>query len=316
MTSLVTGASGFVGRALTERLLASGVAVRAAVRNGAAHPGAESLRIDSIDGTTDWSAAMAGINTVFHLAARVHVLDRRPGADAEALYRRTNIEGTRALARAAAAAGVRHFVFVSSTKVGGEETLSRPLREEDEAAPQGPYAVSKWEAEQNLNELRRETGMQITIVRPPLVYGPGVRANFLALMKAVDRGIPLPLGSVNNRRSLIYVGNLVDALLRCAAADEGASKTFYVSDGTDVTTPELIRELGRALHRAARLIPVPQSLLRVAGVLLRKEAAVSRLLSSLTVDISAIRRDLSWTPPYTMSEGLTLTAKWYQGQKS
>lgn len=310
---LITGASGFVGRALCNTLRQPGLAAHSvvpAVR--VAHGLLGEKVIGEINGSTDWRAALTGMDAVVHLAARVHVM-RDAAADPLAAYRAVNVEGTLHLARQAAA-GVRRFVFVSSIKVNGEERATA-YTEADTPAPEDAYALSKWEAEQGLRQIAAATGLEVVILRPPLVYGPGVGANFLALLRAVARGMPLPLGAINNQRSLIYVGNLADAIVRCLEHPAAAGKTFMVSDGEDVSTSGLVRRMARALDRPARLLPVPPSLLRVAVGMAGKSALAIRLMDALTVDSTAIRRDLGWSPPFTLDDGLRETAQWYSGQK-
>lgn len=312
MKILITGATGFIGRPLCTKLVAEGCRVRAAVWRGDAAKtpqGAEEYLIDSIDQDTDWGKAFDGIDTVIHLAARVHVMDEAAG-DPLAEYRRINVAGTEKLARSAAAAGVKRLVFMSSVKVNGEEAPA-PYTEDSVPAPQDPYGVSKLEAELVLRKISDETGLEVVVIRPPLVYGPGVKANFYKLMRTVARGVPLPFGSVNNSRSLVYLGNLLDAIITCAQHPAAAGKVFFVSDGDDVSTPELVRRLAAALGRPARLVGVPVVLMRLGGSLTGKTSAVDRLLGSLTVDISRIRTELGWKPPFTMAAGLKETAKWF-----
>jgi nucleoside-diphosphate-sugar epimerase len=231
-------------------------------------------------------------------------------ADPLSEFRKVNTEGTKQLAREAAKAGVKRLVYVSSIKVNGEET-DVPYTEDSQTNPTDPYGISKWEAEQALRQIEAEEGLEVVIVRPTLVYGPGVKANFLNMMKAVQRGIPLPLASISNKRSLIYVGNLVDALATCAVHPAAGGETFLISDRDDVSTPELIRRTASALGVPARLFHVPLSVMRLAGTLCGKSASVNRLTGSLTVDSSKIRRKLDWQPPFTMPEGLEETARWY-----
>jgi len=327
-TVLLTGATGFVGRALIPALTAAGFQVRAAVRGSFPPSGrfpweegsstrtperrsVELIRIDDIGPATRWNEALAGMDAVVHLAARVHVMaEAMP--DGLAAYRRVNVEGTEGLALAAAAAGVRRFVFLSTIKVNGEATRTRPFTESDPPAPQDAYARSKGEAEQALRRIGAQTGMEVVILRPPLVYGPGVKGNFLSLLKIVARGVPLPLGSVKNRRSLIYVGNLADAIVKCLEHPAAAGETFLVRDAEDLSTPELVHRLARALGVAPRLIPVPPSWLVLGGRWLGRGAAVERLAGSLTVDDSRIRDALGWHPPYSLDEGLEATGRWYR----
>jgi nucleoside-diphosphate-sugar epimerase len=315
---LVTGSTGFVGRSLCEKLLLKNYYVRGSVWNAESPTnlpaGVKSAQIESIGPDTDWSSALAGIDTVIHLAARVHVMDETVG-DPLIVYRQINVAGTENLARQAAAHGVRRLVFLSSVKVHGEET-DVPYSEQFHPAPQDPYGVSKMEAEKVLQQITAETGLEVVIIRPPLVYGPGVKANFLNLLKIVERGLPLPLASITNARSLVYLGNLIDAIITSTNHPQAAGQTFLVSDGEDVSTPMLIRQVANALGRPVRLFPFPPSLLRLAGNLTGKSMAVDRLLGSLVVDSGKIQRVLGWKPPYTMAEGLAVTANWYKGKHS
>ena len=303
MKILVTGATGFVGRAVLARLAASGYATMPAVRSSAGLP--EEQLIGELDSDTNWTVALNGVDAVVHLAARVHVMHDGENFPHEAFHR-VNALGTVRLAEQAAAAGVKRLVFLSSIKVNGEGSPV-PYRETDIPAPQDPYAISKWEAEQGLHDIAARTGLEVVILRPPLVYGAGVKANFRRLMEAVRKGIPLPFGSIENSRSLLYLGNLVDAIRACIEHPAAANKTYLISDGEDVSTPDLVRRLARAMNRPARLLPVPPALLSAAGTLLGKRDQVARLLGSLTLDSSAIRRDLGWTPPYTLDDGLRMT---------
>lgn len=295
---LVTGAGGFIGQELCRTLLNQGVRVRGVTRReNALPPGAEAAQVGEIGPETDWRAALAGVTGIIHLAARVHVM-RETAADPATAFHRINTAGSERLAQQAAEAGVRRMVYVSSIKVNGERTTGTPFRPSDPAAPQDPYAISKWAAEQALHRIAAATALEIVILRPPLVYGPGVGGNFLRLMQLVRSGIPLPLGAVNNRRSLVYLGNLTDALTHCLHHPDAAGKTFLVSDGEDISTSELIRRLARQMGKPARLLPVPPALLRLAGTLLGKRNEIDRLLDDLQVDSSALRHELGWVPPY------------------
>jgi nucleoside-diphosphate-sugar epimerase len=262
--------------------------------------------IAAIDAHTDWARALDRVEAVVHLAARAHVL-RDEVADPLAAYRAINTAGTLHLARQAAQSGVRRFVFVSTVKVHGEASI-RPLSETMAPAPQGPYAISKHEAEIGLRDIAAQTGMEVVILRPPLVYGPGVKANFAALMRAVARGWPLPLGALDNRRSLVALDNLVDAILTCLEHPAAAQQTFLVSDGEDLSTTALLRRLGLALGRPARLVPVPAALLTVGATLLGRRAMAERLCGNLQVDITKARTLLGWSPPVRVDEGLRRAA--------
>ncbi len=309
---LVTGGTGFVGSAVLARLDADGaVPVRAAVRSAGARiaPGIDKVVVGPLAGDTDWHAALAGVSALVHCAARVHVMEDT-AADPLEEFRRVNVQGTLALARQAAAAGVRRFVFVSSIKVNGEMTAAgKPFTADDAPAPVDAYGVSKMEAEQALRALERQSGMQVVIIRPPLVYGKGVKANFAAMMRWLARGIPLPLGAIHNRRSLVALDNLVDLIVTCVRHPQAAGQTFLVSDGQDPSTTELLQRMGRAMGRPARLIPVPAACLTLGASLLGKRAVAQRLCGSLQVDIGKTRRLLGWTPPLTLDQGLQKAAK-------
>ena len=308
---LVTGASGFVGGALCAGLASLGHEVRAAVRNPEIFSigGCDVMKISSIDSDTDWAVCVADVDVVIHLAARVHVMTDK-ASDPLAEFRRTNTAGTENLARQAARAGVKRLVYVSSIKVNGEATEgAAKFSESDVPNPQDPYGVSKYEAEQALHRIAAETGLEVVIVRPPLVYGAGVKGNFAQMLKVLVKGIPLPLASVNNRRSLVYVGNLVDALILCAKHPLAVGQTYLVSDGDDISTPDLLRQLGVAMGHPARLLPCPATLLQLLGRMVGKADQVERLLGSLQVDSGKIRRELGWKPPYTVSRGLQVTAE-------
>ncbi len=303
----VTGATGFVGRALCQHLRARGLSVRALTRS--ASSGEDTWAVGDLGPGTDWNQSLQGVDCVVHCAARVHMVqDTDP--DPLQSYRRVNVEGSRSLAIAAAAAGVRRLVFLSSLKVHGERTApGHPFTSGMAPAPEDAYGQSKWEAEQVLHEVAGRTGLELVVVRPPLVYGPGVKANFLKLMNAVARGTPLPLGSVDNRRSLLALGNLTDLLHQCVEQPAAAGHTFLASDGQDLSTPDLVRALARALDRPARLWPVPVAWLRMAGKLLGRGPQIDRLIGSLQVDIGHTRRVLGWTPRLTVEQGLRLAVQ-------
>lgn len=314
MRVLVTGASGFVGRALCCALHARGYQVRGAVRDpaSAADLPAELIPVRRFDGGAPWPVLLDDVDVVIHLAARVHVM-KDTAADPLAEFRAVNVAGTEAIARAAAERGVTRLVYVSSIKVNGEHTHGAPFTERDAPRPQDPYGTSKWEAEQTLRALAHETGLAVTIVRPPLVYGPQVRGNFLRLLKLVRSGIPLPFGAVNNRRSMIYVGNLVDALIACSTVGKAAGRTYLASDGEDLSTAALLDQVGRAMHKRTRLWHIPIRWLRAAGLCAGRGDEISRLVDSLCVDSSALRAELGWRPPYSVVQGVQETVHWFQG---
>jgi nucleoside-diphosphate-sugar epimerase len=311
---LITGANGFVGRALCDKMVADGLLVRGTIRS-TSHAVSllapvSTVLIDSVDGNTDWSASLKGVDTVVHLAARAHVMQEYE-VDSLAAFRRINVAGTERLARQAATAGVKRFIYLSSVKVNGEESSSA-YTENVPPSPRDPYGKSKWEAEQVLLEISASTGIEVVIIRPPLVYGPAVKANFLQLMKIVNRGIPLPFASLKNRRSMIYLENLVNAIMICAIHPKAAGAIFLVSDNEDISTPELIRRIAAKLGKTPRLLPCPPMMLRLAGKLSGRSAEAERLLGSLTVDTIKIRRELGWKPPYSMEQGLKNTVEWFK----
>jgi nucleoside-diphosphate-sugar epimerase len=294
-------------------MLAEGWHVRGAVRSTAQKielpAGVEAVEIGSIGPNTEWETALIDIDTVVHLAARVHFIDDK-ATDPLTEYRSVNVAGTKRLLQIAESKRIRRFVYMSSVKVNGE---GRPTAytEEDQPAPQDPYGISKFEAEQILHEVADKTGLEVVIFRPALVYGPGVKANFLQILEAADRGIPLPLAGVKNKRSFIYLGNLIDALITSIRHPEAAGKTFLISDGHDISTSVLIQKIASALGRHSRLFWFPPTVLRLLARLIGKSAIASRLLDSLMMDISRIHRELGWTPPFTMEEGLRVTTNWY-----
>lgn len=310
MRVLITGASGFVGRAVCLEASSRGLRVQPAARTLCDLLSiGTSVAVGAIDESTDWTNALEGCDTVVHLAARAHVMhvDR---SDPMAEFRKVNVAGTLNLARQAALAGVKRFVFVSSIGVNGAETFGVPFSAQDIGAPHSLYAVSKCEAEVGLKASAEKTGMEFVIIRPPLVYGPNAPGNFGFLMHWLSRGLPLPLGSVTtNRRSLVGLDNLVDLILTCVDHPKAANQTFLVSDGEDLSTADLLRRIGKALNRPARLIPVPVSMLNIALSLLGKRAIAQRLLGSLQVDISKTCELLDWKPPVSVDEGLRRAAQ-------
>ena len=314
MTTLVTGANGFVGSALCARLRRDGVSARGAVRALSSPPdGAETVVIGSLSSETDWTAALRNVDQIVHLAARVHVMNDK-SSDPLAEFRRVNVEGTVALARQAAVAGVRRFVFLSSVKVNGEFTKpGHPFTADDVPAPEDPYGVSKHEAEQLLRQIAAETGMEVVIIRPPLVYGPGVKANFESMMRWLARAVPLPLAAVTgNRRSLVALDNLVDLIMTCLNHPAAANQTFLVSDGEDLSTAELLKRMGAAMGRPARLFRMPPALLKLGATLLNKRAIYQRLCGSLQLDIAKTRQLLGWTPPVSVDQGLRRAAEGFR----
>jgi nucleoside-diphosphate-sugar epimerase len=317
MRLLVTGGSGFVGSAVLERFSRSAsCSAVAAVRESSSKlpPRAIPFSISGLTPEQDWRAGLEGTDAVVHLAARVHVM-HDTASDPLAAFRHANVEGTLHLARQAAAAGVKRFVFVSSIKVNGEQTLpGAPFRPDDAPAPVDPYGVSKLEAEQGLRRLAIETGLEIVVIRPPLVYGPGVKANFLRMMTWLQRGYPLPLGSIHNRRSLVALENLVDLIETCVHHPAAAQQTFLVSDGEDVSTTALLQRVAAALGRPARLLPVPAGLLRAAAKALGKAEVAQRLCGSLQVDIAQTQARLGWQPVVTLDEALAGTARHFLKQ--
>ena len=308
MKFLVTGANGFVGRSLCAELLLQGYKVKAAVRFASALiEGVELAVVGAIDFEMDWSTALQDVDVVVHLAARVHVM-HDTSADPLMAFRDVNLKGTMNLARQAEAAGVSRFVFISSIKVSGELTQARRAFTEAEAPnPQDAYGVSKHEAEMGLRQLALDSCMTVVIIRPPLVYGPGVKANFAALMRAVKLGWPLPLGAVHNQRSLVALDNLVDFIITCIIHPLAANQTFLVSDGQDLSTTELVCGMAHAAGMPARLLPVPVWALQAGASLLGKGDAVQRLCGNLQVDISKARTLLGWVPPVSVEEGLRVT---------
>lgn len=314
---LVTGAGGFVGQRLCARLAAAGHAVKAAVRRESADlaalaPAARIVGVGDIGADTDWQAALAGVDTVVHLAARAHVM-RDSASDPLAEYRRVNVAGSEGLARAAAAAGVSRLIYMSSIKVNGEATVAAPFRENDAPAPLDAYGRSKWEAEQALNRIAAETGLAVTVLRPPLIYGPGVKGNVARLLRWIERGLPLPFASIDNRRSLIYLENLIDATL-AVMRHPAPGRLYLVSDARDLSTPQLIRALARGLDQPPRLLAFPPSLLRLAGACTGQTDAVGRLLGSLQIDASRIAAELGWRPAHDPEQGLILTAQAYKAR--
>lgn len=314
MKILVTGANGFVGSALCERLLRDSGYIRGAVRSPRAlRRGIEDIVVGSIASETDWSAALTNVQQVVHLAARVHIM-QDPLQDSLAEFRRVNVDGTANLARQAAAAGVKRFVFLSSIKVNGEfTTVGRPFTADDVPFPKDPYGVSKHEAEQMLCQIAAETGMEVVIIRPPLVYGPGVKANFEAMMRWLARGMLLPFAAItNNRRSLVALDNLIDLIVTCLNHPTAANQIFLVSDGEDLSTADLLKRMSMALGQPARLLYVPTAMLKLGANVANKSDIYQRLCGSLQLDIAKTRQLLGWTPPLSVDAGLRRAAEGFR----
>ncbi len=312
MRVLVTGATGFLGRALVPLLLDRGHQVRAAVRRPDAQvPGVDLIAVGDIGPDTDWSAALDGMDAVVHLAARVHVM-HDTAADPLAAFRHTNTAGTRRLAEAAAKHGVRRFVYLSSIKAVVDESRPEPVTDATPADPHSPYGLSKREAEQALEDLGRRGVLDPVILRPPLVYGPGVAGNLRALLNICRKRLPLPLARVHNRRSLIFVDNLADAVATCLTHPGAVGQTFLVSDGTPLSTADLVRHLSAGLGVRPRLLPAPSALLALAATLLGKREAWDRVGGSLVIEDVAIRTQLGWSPPVDAPSGLRTTAEWFK----
>jgi len=312
----VTGATGFVGGRLLQKLSESAFfQVIGVVRKQPAEKVPYQIaEVADLTETTDWSNLFdhRSIDVVVHCAARVHQMDDQ-ATDPLTEFRRVNCAGTIQLARAAAAAGVRRFVFISSVKVMGESTLpGAPFSVNDVPKPVDPYGVSKWEAEQQLAALCQESGMELVVVRPPLVYGPGVKANFLSMLKWVQRGIPLPLGAIHNQRSLVALDNLIDCIAITTHHPAAAGQTFFVSDNHDVSTTSLLLGIAAALGKSPRLIPVPASWFNYAARLLRRPAIAQRLCGSLQLDIRHTMDVLEWRPPLSLEQALLKVARHYQ----
>lgn len=316
---LVTGASGFVGKALCAKLIKH-CPIRISVRDKSVGywPAGVDVIVASLSPGQDWITALSGVSSIVHCAARVHVMNEDAG-DPLAEFRRVNVEGTLRLARQAAEAGVRRFVFISSIKVNGEHSpTGHPFTADETPVPGDPYGISKYEAEVGLRALSHETGMEVVIIRPPLVYGPGVKANFLAMMRWLQRGFPLPLGGVTeNRRSLVFLGNLIDLIVTCIDHPAAANQIFLVSDDEDLSTAALLRRMAAALGRPARLVPVPVGLITIGAKLIGRPGIAQRLCGSLQVDIDKTKSLLGWTPPFSVDDGLQRTAShWRDSQRA
>ncbi len=315
---VVTGATGFIGSALLRALEATHAwDVRGTTRGPETNDPRRSnlVSVGDLAADTNWRTALEGATAVVHTAARVHMMDDR-ACDSMPEYRRMNVESTLNLARQAVASGLRQFVFLSSIKVNGDSTpIDRPFTADDKPRPNGAYAVSKYEAEEGLRQIGKETGLKVTIVRPVLVYGPGVRANFLSMMRWVDRGIPLPFGSIRNARSLVALDNLVDLIGKCLLHPMASGQTFLLSDGEDLSTPELLRRTASAMGRPTRLMPVPEFVLRSAATIAGKPGVGARMCGSLRVDIEKTRRLLGWSPPMPVDRALEKTVRYFLDEK-
>lgn len=316
----VSGATGFIGTHLVPFLSSYGWNVRAGVRDKSAieklPKGVEPVVTGDLGIKKNWSKTLAGVQAVVHLAACVHLKNLTSQYGEEA-FQKANLEVTRNLAEASALAGVKRFVFTSSIKVIGESTRSGEVWTEfAKYKPMDAYARSKVDAESSLINISRETGLEIVILRLPLVYGPGVKANFFRLIRLVELGLPLPIASIRNQRSFIYVGNLVDAIRLCLTHPKAAGKTFLISDGENLSTPDLVRRLAKNLGRPANFVPFPEKALRWIGKIMHMSATIDRLLNSLLIDSRNIRNILGWHPPFTIDEGLKETVNWYRRIKS
>lgn len=309
MKILISGAAGFVGKPLCAALFRQGQAVRAAVHvKNLPLDNIETVVIGEIDGATDWTDSLSGINVVIHLAARVHLMHDNADNPLDA-FRKINVEGALNLARQASEAGVRRFIFISSIKVNGERNLAgRPYTAGDQPMPADAYSMSKLEAENALRQLAEKTGMEVVIIRPPLVYGPGAKANFNTMMCWLKRGVPLPLAAIHNKRSFVALDNLIDLIVTCIDHPAAANQTFLAADGEDLSTTDLLQRLGNALGKPAKLFPVPVWLLKIGASLLGRGAIAQRLCDSLQVDISKTCDLLGWRPPLGVDEALKKAA--------
>jgi nucleoside-diphosphate-sugar epimerase len=310
MKVLVTGASGFVGSALCGQLIERGLTTTGVVRHFPANPvqGVDYQIVSGLSNSKLWKEILVGMDVVVHCAARAHVMNESE-VDPLAVFREVNVEGTRYLAEQAASYGIKRFIYISSIKVNGEATSEQPFKADDVPAPEDAYGISKWEAEQVLQKIARKSKLEIVIIRPPLVYGPEVRANFLKLMRLVKSGLPLPLGAIRNSRSFVALDNLVDLILTCLQHPAAIDQTFLVSDGDDLSTPELLRRTAKAFGKSSRLIPIPVLLLRATALLLGKKDFFQRLCGSLQIDIGKAKQLLGWTPKVSVDAALHKTTK-------
>jgi nucleoside-diphosphate-sugar epimerase len=316
MRVLVTGANGFIGQSFCLALAGKGFFIRAALREARRSANVlcganEVCTIGNIDEWTDWGEALVGVNAVIHLAAKVHAMSEQHRIHVND-FKEVNTKGTLRLAKMAAHAGVTRFIYLSTIKVNGDQTGNTPFKETDKPLPQDSYAISKWEAEQNLFSIAESTGMEVVVLRPPLVYGPGVKANFNKLLNAIANRLPLPLASVNNHRDFIFIDNLVNAIVTCLTHSRAPGEVFLVSDNEPISTPDLIRMLASAMCKKDRLVPCPVPILRLLGQLLCRSSELNKLIDNMQVDISKIRSTLDWNPPFTLQEGIRKTIRGYR----
>lgn len=306
---LLTGASGFIGNSLATALIKQGAFVRCAVRSPLTLAGTEIVTVPVMDSQTEWSQSLDGMDTVIHCAGRAHVMHNLY-ANLLPEFRQINVDNTMNLARQAQAAGVRRFIFLSTVKVNGEQSLKgRPFTEKDAPMPQNPYAISKHEAEQALLKFAAKTNLEVVIIRPALVYGEGVKANFFSLLRMVQLGIPLPFGAIENKRSFVYLENLHSLIMCCIEHPKAANQVFFVSDGQDISTPELLRYCAAAMGVGAHLIPVPESWCMMSASFLGQGEAIQRLCGSLQVDIGKANKLVDWEPPISVQTGLQRTVQ-------
>jgi len=311
---LITGADGFIGKALCAEMVFRGWKVRASVRSREKIKNLPEeigiIETGSIGLDTEWTHALDNVDSVVHLAGRVHVMEDS-SSDPLSEYRIVNTAGTEKLAKSAVSMGVRRFVFMSTVKVNGEGRAGS-YNEDDMPDPKGPYGMSKWEAEKKIMEVARETGMEVVIIRIPLVYGPGVKTNFLKLLKAVDKGIPMPFAGINNRRSMIYIYNLTDLIIKSMTDPKASGKTYFASDCEDVSTADLIKNISTVLGKNSRLFHLPLPVIKLLGNITGYTDEIDKLTGSLTVDSSLAKKELNWTPPFTLVQGLKETTEWYK----
>ena len=303
MTILVTGASGFIGRSLCARFASDRIDFLGTTRRDLDCSGYRCASVGNIDGATNWTSVLDGVEVIVHLAARVHIMSD----DAEFPrneYTRVNVDGTRRLAECASKAGVKRIIFLSTVKVLGEKTETRPFHYSDEPAPVDPYAESKLGAERSLRQIEKQTGLEVVVIRPPLVYGPGVGGNIARMIEYIRSGLWLPLGRIENKRSLLAVANLCDVVSICLDHPDAAGKTFLISDGSDISTTDLIKAIAQEMGKPSRLIPVPERVLKVCGRIVGRTADVRRLCDSLQVDISYTKELLGWSPRFTIEDEL------------